>query len=125
MPEVVGAKVLGFVLGPEDLSRDPAEDPAVLEAPKEQPFVGADRVERPARPRRERDCTGVSRFVDVSRDAEHVIAALVVLRRLKPPHGADAKARIPDNREERLDGVAGHRGVLGKSREDRFGLLAR
>ena len=104
--EVVGAEVLGLVLRAEHLAHGLEKNSAVLEAGKDEALIRVDFVERAARTGRQRNSAGVARLVDVLRDLERVVSALVVLRHLEPPHRSDAKARIPDDGEKRRDGVA-------------------
>ncbi|MGB5697944.1 MAG: hypothetical protein WBM46_20005 [Polyangiales bacterium] len=125
MSEVVGAEVPGFVLGGEHLARGLNQDSAILEAREDEAFVRADLIERAAGSRRQRHGAGVARLVDVLGDLKGVVSALVVPRNLEPPHRPDAKARIPNDCEERLDRMARHRGPFRQKGNDRLGLLAR
>jgi hypothetical protein len=68
VPKVVGAEVLGFVLGGEHLARCLNQDSSVLEAREDEAFVRADLIERAARAGRQRDGAGVARLVDAFGD---------------------------------------------------------
>ncbi|MDH3816971.1 MAG: hypothetical protein OES21_00025 [Myxococcales bacterium] len=63
--EVVGAQVLGFVLGAEHFACGLNEDAAVLEVAEDDALLGADRIEHAARSGGQRDGPGVSRLVDL------------------------------------------------------------